>query len=206
MLWTSDLAEWMRCSACCATRHSTGMSLSAPLYTYKLTHVSVSMLLLGIHSYKGYRVDLCTGVCWISAWWDFGIGKTLSGTIIEAKGSLNSKSPSTVEADWWGFLVFENLSWNVVCLVFQDKWQPVTYPGRWLKLAPGQLDCSQFFSLHQKENLCCINAELHEQTSCNASSQINGARLIEMRWKQTWMNAEGTNEKCLVWIDKFYFQ
>lgn len=29
--------------------------------------------------------------------------KLFTGTITEAKGSLNSKSPSTVEADWWGF-------------------------------------------------------------------------------------------------------
>lgn len=145
-------------SACYATRHSTGMSLPAPLYTYKHIHVSVCMLLLGIQSYKGgYRVDFCTGVWRILAWWDFGTGKTLIGTITEAKGSLNSTSPSTVDADRWGSFSVWKSEWGCgVSVVFHIKWQPVTYPGRWTKLTPGQLDCSQFLSalsLHPGEFL-----------------------------------------------------
>lgn len=138
-----------------------------------------------------------------------GIGKTLTGTIIEAKGSLNSKSPFTVKADWWGFLrVCKPELECGVSVVFHVKLQPVTYPGRWSELTTGlwTVHSSSQCSHYIQENLCCTNVELQEQMSCNASSQINGARLIEVRWKQTWMNPEGSVEKCLVWIDKFYFQ
>lgn len=83
------------------------------------------------------------------------------------------------------FLVCVNLGWNIVFLLFSIlniPWQMgnINSRGSWT------FHSSSWHSHYiQKENLCCANVELQQQTSCNASSQINAARLLEVRWKQT---------------------